>query len=138
MIEIKNITRHLAEQAKHDSVAGIAIARLLDDNDCSFFVTEIASGKAVSPHYHQCGSEIYFIVSGSGVIYTAKAGGTDAHAQNVQAGDIFSIPANTAHQLKKTGDTPLILLFAGHPNHLDTDRYLQEISTAHFNILAPS
>ena len=138
MIEIKNITRHLAEQAKHDSVAGIAIARLLDDNDCSFFVTEIASGKSVSSHYHQYGSEIYFIVSGSGVIYTAKADGTDPHAQNVQAGDIFRIQANTTHQLENTGDTPLILLFAGHPNHLDTDRYIQEISAGHFNILAPS
>lgn len=138
MIEIKNITRHLREQAKHDAVAGIAIAHLLDDGHFSFFVTEIAVGKSVSPHYHQRGSEIYFIVSGSGVIYTAKADGTAPHAQKVQSGDIFNIQANTTHQLKNTGDTPLVLLFAGHPDHLDTDRYIQEIHTSPLNIAAPS
>lgn len=134
MIEIKNINQYLEKQAKHDPVTRVAIGCLLDNSNGSFFVTEIAAGKSVSPRDHLHNAEIYFIVSGSGVIYTAKAKGAPPHTQKVQSGDFFRIPANTTHQLENTGDAPLVLLFASHPDHLDTDRYAQKINVHHFKI----
>lgn len=58
-------------QAKKDSSVGISIASLSKANEFSLFSTEIEEGHKVGCHYHKEGDEIYSILSGKGIIYTA-------------------------------------------------------------------
>lgn len=127
MTTIINIQNALAAQAQHDAVAGIAIAKLLDADDLSFFVTEIAPGNSVAAHYHEHGQEIYIILKGQGLMKTAHADGTHKQVQDVHAGDIFSIHPYTTHRLENNSTLPLVLLFAGHANHLSSDRIVQTL-----------
>jgi mannose-6-phosphate isomerase-like protein (cupin superfamily) len=127
MLNIKNISDCLQNQAAQDALAGIAIAPLLESYGLSFFVTELAPGKAVTAHYHERGQEIYFIVSGTGTIHTAPADGTLKQTQIVCAGDIFHIEPKIVHSLENTGSTALTLLFACHPDHLGSDRVIGSI-----------
>lgn len=87
--------------------------------------TEIAAGAKITAHYHQHGVEIYGILSGTGVIYTAKPsdkGFLNLISKPIQAGDFFTIEANTTHQLVNTGNEPLLLIFGCPKNHLGSDR----------------
>lgn len=49
-----------------DGPVGTGISRLIDGDDISFFITEVASGCEIHPHYHRDDSEIYFVIRGKG------------------------------------------------------------------------
>jgi mannose-6-phosphate isomerase-like protein (cupin superfamily) len=98
---------------------------LLESAGHSYYATEIASGKSVTPHYHCQGDEVYIIFSGLGAIKTWQPDhAEDAAEIQVKQGDIFNVPAGTVHQLVNTGAQPLVLLFACQPEHLAADRVI--------------
>ena len=113
-------------QAKPDDHVGIAIAPLSAGNDFCLFSAEIKSGHKVGCHYHTEGEEIYSILSGEGIIYTANVdnSGTveEIKAHAVTSGDSFTIEPGTAHQLQATSD--LVLMFVCPPSHIDSDRIM--------------
>ncbi|WP_252180253.1 cupin domain-containing protein [Endozoicomonas sp. 4G] len=125
MSSITNIKEALA-QAKKDESVGISIATLSSGQDFCLFCTEIPKGHKVGCRYHIEGDEIYSILSGEGVIYTAAPDKIeDANSINfrpVVAGDNFTIPAGVVHQLKASSD--MVLLFICPQSHLNSDRVI--------------
>jgi mannose-6-phosphate isomerase-like protein (cupin superfamily) len=113
-----------------DPSVGIRIAPLTSEKEeFCLFVTEILPDKKVGAHYHQKGTEIYGILQGNGILKTASPIGGQRECQDiksitVKAGDFFNINSGTVHQLKNTGDGPLILIFGCHSTHLTSDRIL--------------
>lgn len=73
-------------------------------------------GGATVPHYHVQAEEIYFILSGAGLMRL----GTESRP--VAAGDAIAIPRRMPHQLVNTGSLPLVLLCCCAPayEHWDT------------------
>jgi mannose-6-phosphate isomerase-like protein (cupin superfamily) len=111
------------ENAVLDPAVGIRIAPLTDNTSFGMYVTEILPGKKISAHYHQEGGEVYEIIRGNGMLYTAPAESQSHHtATTVTAGDFFNIDPNVVHQLVNTGDEPLILIFGCPGTHLGLDR----------------
>lgn len=73
-------------------------------------------GGATVPHYHVQTEEIYYILSGSGLMWL----GTESRP--VVAGDAIAIPRAMPHQLVNSGTAPLVLLCCCTPayEHWDT------------------
>ncbi|MFN7926584.1 MAG: cupin domain-containing protein [Blastocatellia bacterium] len=65
---------------------------------CSLAEETLPPGKTVMPHTHEVLEEIYYILSGSGVMTIGE------EAQNVSAGDAIYIPKNNRHTLTNTGN----------------------------------
>lgn len=125
-----NALQKLSSQVVHDPAVGIRIATMLEDSTCSYYATEIAPGKSVTPHYHRQGNEVYIIFSGMGVIRTWQPNSAaDVAEAQVQHGDVFNIPPGTVHQLVNSGTRPLVLLFACAPEHLGADRIIPSPSS---------
>lgn len=78
----------------------------------SFAHVEVDVGKTIPPHYHQRMSELYHIVSGSGLMRL------DGVRHEVRAGDTISLPPGTIHSLRNTGDEPIRLLVATSPAYV--------------------
>ena len=124
-LSIRNAFSLLASDTRQDDTAGIRIASVLDDAACSYYITEIAPGRSVNPHYHREGDEIYIILGGVGTIHTwDPEAPAQVDSQPIGSGALFRIPPGTAHQLENTGAEPLILLFACSPDHLGSDRFV--------------
>ncbi len=127
-MDIVNLKKAL-NKAKTDITANISIAFLTGNAEFGLHATEIAPGAKITAHYHQHGMEIYGILSGTGVIYTAKPsdeGYKNLISKPIQAGDFFTIEANTIHQLINTGKEPLLLVFGCPKDHLGADRIVTE------------
>ncbi len=75
---------------------------------CSLAEETLPPGKTVTPHTHEVLEEIYYILSGSGVMTIG------AESQAVSAGDAIYIPTHNVHSLTNTGDEDMkILLVCG-------------------------
>ncbi len=122
---IKNF-EDVVDQAKVDDSVNIAIGQLTHDEDTCFYGTQMKAGSKVGCHYHKEGSEVYHILAGEGEIHLTDIapGNTPFNRRHftVKKGDTFSVPNNTAHQLKATTD--LQLLFSCPQSHLSDDRYI--------------
>jgi len=124
-IAVSNALHKLSSQAIHDPIVAIRIATVLEGATCSYYATEIAPGKSVTPHYHYQGDEVYIILSGRGSIRTWRTeNAEDIAIVQVEQGDVFNIPSGTVHQLVNTGTQPLVLIFACPPEHLTVDRVI--------------
>jgi mannose-6-phosphate isomerase-like protein (cupin superfamily) len=91
--------------------------------------------RQVGCHYHKIGDEDYAIVAGEGILFFGKVDLTLAepavpengwHALAVSKGNTFVIPEGYAHQLRKTGEADLTILFGCPDDHLDdtVDRFM--------------
>lgn len=76
---------------------------------CSLAEETLPPGKTVPPHTHEVLEEIYYILSGSGVMTIG------AESQEVGAGDAIYIPKNNVHTLTNTGDEAMMLLLVCGP-----------------------
>lgn len=110
-----------------DKVAGIRHAELGGDSSWRLHVAEISD--KVTCHVHLSGHEVYEIVSGSGNLLSGPVNKVGSSYQPVRcdslavaAGDVFSVPERFAHQLVRSGNDPLIIIFACSDNHLGSDR----------------
>ena len=75
---------------------------------CSLAEETLPPGKSVTPHHHEVLEEIYYILSGSGVMTIGD------ESQAVRAGDAIYIPKHHVHTLTNTGDEEMkILLVCG-------------------------
>jgi mannose-6-phosphate isomerase-like protein (cupin superfamily) len=125
IIDVTN-WREALGNAKADATVGIRIAPLTQNASFSMYVTELPPNKKITAHYHQEGIEIYSILSGSGVLYTALVNcqnePTCIQEKPVNAGDFFNIAPGVIHQLANPGQEPLILVFGCSDTHLTSDR----------------
>lgn len=76
---------------------------------CSLAEELLPAGRAVAPHYHGEIEEIYYILSGTGVMTV----GGESH--EVGTGDAIYVPRGSRHTLKNTGAEPIRLLVACGP-----------------------
>lgn len=76
---------------------------------CSLAEEILPPGKTVTPHHHEVLEEIYYILSGSGVMTVGD------ESQAVSAGDAIYIPKRKVHSLTNTGDENMKLLLVCGP-----------------------
>lgn len=76
---------------------------------CSLAEEVLPPGHAVTPHHHQQLEEIYYIVTGSGMMTVGS------EQQEVGPGDAIYIPRGHSHTLENTGNEPIRLLVACGP-----------------------
>jgi len=77
--------------------------------NCSLAEETLPPGCAVTPHHHREIEEIYYIVSGRGLMSVGD------ETQEVEAGDAVYVPRGHRHTLKNTGNQPITLLVACGP-----------------------
>jgi mannose-6-phosphate isomerase-like protein (cupin superfamily) len=114
----------ILESSPYDDIVGIRIAKLTGDTRFSTYLTVIDPGKSVSPHYHKNGDEHYHIISGRGEITLTDLVGMKTTTVAVDGQTSFTVPENTLHQLKNSGEDPLILMFNCPESHLNEDRFV--------------
>lgn len=76
---------------------------------CSLAEETLPPGRAVTPHHHQELEEIYYILSGRGVMSVGD------EQREVGAGDAVYVPRGYRHTLENTGDEPIRLLVVCGP-----------------------
>ncbi len=77
--------------------------------NCSLAEETLPPGKTVTPHTHEVLEEIYYILSGSGVMTIG------AESQAISAGDAIYIPRHHVHSLTNTGEEEMKLLLVCGP-----------------------
>ena len=76
---------------------------------CSLAEEMLPPGCAVTPHHHRDLEEIYYIVSGAGLMTVGE------NSREVGAGDAVYIPRGNRHSLKNTGTEPIKLILVCGP-----------------------
>ena len=76
---------------------------------CSLAEEMLPPGCAVTPHHHRDLEEIYYIVSGAGLMTVGES------SREVGAGDAVYIPRGHRHSLKNTGTEPIKLILVCGP-----------------------
>lgn len=111
-------------QLTQDEKSDIQLLQLIGGNN-SFLIAELKPGKVLPAHYHNEGSEIYHVLSGTGLMET----GTMVDAKTVwetcteiRKGDVFEITQTTVHRLSNQGEEKLRLVFITPSSHLGGDR----------------
>ena len=85
---------------------------------CSLAEETLPPGCAVTPHHHREIEEIYYILSGRGVM---SVGG---EKREVAAGDAIYVPRESSHTLENTGAEPIKLLLVCGPAFFYEDEVL--------------
>jgi mannose-6-phosphate isomerase-like protein (cupin superfamily) len=84
---------------------------------CSLAEETLPPDKTVTPHHHEVLEEIYYILSGSGVMTIGD------ESQAVSAGDAIYIPKHNVHSLTNTGAEDMkILLVCGPAFYFEDHR----------------
>lgn len=91
-----------------------------DIQQCSLAEEILPPGKTVPRHFHEVLEEIYYILSGSGVMTVGD------ETQAVGSGDAIFIPKNQVHSLTNTGDEDMKLLLVCGPAFYFEDHQLEE------------
>ncbi len=120
-MDIRNIDRVPAFTTKD----GSEIRELLADrNSCivkqSLAEARVRPAQSTTPHYHPRTEEIYYILSGQGLMRV----GDDR--QTVGPGDAIAIPPGAPHQITNTGSIELKFLCCCAPGYQDDDTVLLE------------
>ncbi len=76
---------------------------------CSLAEETLPPGARVEPHFHHETEEIYYILSGTGVMEI------DEEKQHVRSGDAIYIPRGAKHSLTNTGNADMIILLVCGP-----------------------
>jgi len=80
----------------------------------------IAVGAATQEHYHPRSEEIYYILSGVGRMKL------DSELRDVGPLDAIAIPPGARHQIRNTGNIPLVLLCCCAPAYENDDTVMVE------------
>ena len=86
---------------------------------CSLAEEVLPPGAAVARHHHLQTEEVYYILSGHGVMTVGTA------ERTVTTGDAIFIPRATAHTLANIGAEPLVLLLICGPAYDRVDHLLE-------------
>ena len=116
---IINRDRSRAINTRHGSQIRPLIDRTTSEiTRCSLAEEILPPGCAVTPHRHKEIEEIYYILSGSGVMRV------DNDSHEVGAGDAVYVPRGCRHTLENTGDQPIRLLLVCGPAFFYEDEIL--------------
>ncbi len=63
--------------------------------------TSLPPGQVIQPHYHPDSEEIYYVLSGYGIMTIGE------EKQEISRGDVVHIPVLASHTLSNTGSVPL-------------------------------
>lgn len=85
---VKQIQNGLDLQDAAESIAAI-------------YDTSLAPGESIQPHYHEDFEEIYYVLSGYGMMTIGD------EMQEISRGDVAYIPPPSPHTLLNTGSVPL-------------------------------
>ena len=85
---------------------------------CSLAEELLPPGRAVTPHHHRELEEIYYILSGTGVMIVGD------ESREVHAGDAIYIPRGHRHTLENTGSESIKLLVACGPAFYHEDEII--------------
>ncbi len=72
-------------------------------------------GRKALPHYHAISEEVYYIISGSGILHL------DRQRHPVSPGITARIPRNTIHALENTGTQEMEILCLSTPKYTEED-----------------
>lgn len=86
---------------------------------CSLAEETLLPGQSVTPHHHREIEEIYYILSGSGVMRVGD------EKREVAAGDAVYVPRRSVHTLENTGAEPIKLLLVCGPAFFYEDEVLE-------------
>jgi mannose-6-phosphate isomerase-like protein (cupin superfamily) len=70
-------------------------------NIAAIYDTTLAPGESIQSHYHTDFEEIYYVLSGYGIMTIGE------EKQEISRGDVMYIPANAPHTLLNTAEVPL-------------------------------
>ncbi len=70
-------------------------------NIAAVYDTTLAPGEGIQSHYHTDFEEIYYVLSGYGIMTIGE------EKQEISRGDVVYIPANAPHTLFNTAEVPL-------------------------------
>lgn len=86
---------------------------------CSLAEETLLPGQSVTPHHHREIEEIYYVLSGSGVMQVGD------EKREVAAGDAIYVPRYSIHTLENTGAEPIKLLLVCGPAFFYEDEVLE-------------
>ena len=114
-------------QVEPDEKVGIRHAEISGAPEYRTHVAAIPT--QVGCHYHAKGNEDYSVVEGQGILYFGHVEDGVVRPESwrsivVGTGDSFVIPEGFAHQLRKTGNWDLTIVFGCPDSHLDDDRFM--------------
>ena len=90
---------------------------------CSLAEETLPPGCAVTPHRHRQIEEIYYIVSGRGLMTVGE------ETREVEAGDAVYVPRDQRHTLKNTGAEPIKLVLVCGPAFFYEDEIVDGAET---------
>ena len=73
----------------------------------NFSQATFAPGQTVTPHAHADMAEVFFVEAGQGIIWI------DGEAHELAPGVCAAIAAGELHELKNSGNSPLVLTYFG-------------------------
>ncbi|MBE2220003.1 MAG: cupin domain-containing protein [Anaerolineae bacterium] len=73
----------------------------------TFAQATFAPGQTVTPHAHADMAEVFFVETGEGLIWI------EGEAYTLAAGVCVTVEAGETHELKNSGDSPLVLTYFG-------------------------
>jgi mannose-6-phosphate isomerase-like protein (cupin superfamily) len=87
---------------------------------CSLAEEILPPGAAVTPHHHREIEEIYYIVSGRGLMTVGD------ETREVEAGDAVYVPRGLRHTLRNTGSEPIKLILVCGPAFFYEDQVFED------------
>ena len=127
-MEIKNMYEELKKTAV-DPKVGIKVVKLTGNAEISLFAAEILPEKAVRPHYHNKGIEIYKMIEGEGQMSIGDLEGTQVRwdkSFRLKKGDVVTVEAGRVHTLKNDTGHTLYVMFICMAEHLAGDRFFTD------------
>jgi mannose-6-phosphate isomerase-like protein (cupin superfamily) len=106
---------------------GSAIRPLIDRTtsaitQCSLAEETLPPGCAVTPHHHREIEEIYYVISGRGLMTVGD------ETREVSAGDAIYVPRDHRHSLRNTGSEPIRLVLVCGPAFFYEDQVFDDQS----------
>jgi len=130
---VKNRNQSSVISTRHGSEIRPLIDRTTSEiTQCSLAEEILPPGKAVTPHHHHRLEEIYYILSGRGLMTVGD------EKREVSAGDAIFIPRNHRHTLENTGAEPIRLLLVCGPAFFFEDEIIGEGATLSSDSQAPN
>lgn len=71
------------------------------DRIVAIFETTLESGQTITPHFHPDAEELYYLLSGNGVMHIGN------ERREVETGDVIYIPPEKVHFLQNTSPAPI-------------------------------
>jgi len=97
---------------------GSTIREIMKGRHQSLAEATVAPSQTTTPHYHVKTEEIYYILSGQGLMMLEE------DEREVMAGDAILIPPGKRHCIRNTGETDLTFLCCCAPGYRHEDTVL--------------